>query len=540
LKGTTRKWLAIFGGLLAAALVYFSNPFGVSLHALKILAIAALMITWWVTEALPMPVVALLPVILFPLLNINTLEKTAAPYAHPVIFLFMGGFMLGLAIEKWNLHRRIALGIVQITGTSGDRIVLGFILSTGLLSMWLSNTATTMMMYPIALSVIHVISENHKGDGNLKHFALAIMLAIAYASNIGGIATIIGTPPNTAYVGIIRDTYHYEISFISWMLICMPLAILLLISLYFVMVKWLYPNRIRKDESTRMLIHQELAQLGPMSKAEKRVLVIFCATAFLWIFRELINSVQSWVKLDDTIIAVMCAVALFMCPAGTKVKPENEEGGSLLEWADTSKMAWGILLLFGGGITLAGALEKAGLIDQLGQWLAGFSSNGFLLVLIITAVSCFISELMSNVAQVIVFAPVVSSLADALHMNPLLLGIPMALGASCAGMMPMGTPPNAIVFASGHIRLKQMVKTGFVMNIVSIILITLFCWFLLPIFMKSGSDSFKRVKPAQTEQKTTWKKPIEKSEAGTVQLFSIGVVGLLDINQRNLISTYRI
>lgn len=539
MNGITRKWLAIAGGVLAAALVYLTNPFGVSLHALKILSIAALMITWWVSEALPMPVVALMPVILFPLLGIATLEKTAAPYAHPVIFLFMGGFMLGLAIEKWNLHKRIALGIVQLTGTSGDRIVLGFILSTGLLSMWLSNTATTMMMYPIALSVIHVISENHKGEGNLKHFALAIMLAIAYASNIGGIATIIGTPPNTAYVGIIRDTYHYEVGFMNWMVICMPLAILLLFCLYWVMVKWLYPNRILKDESTRMLIHQEMVQLGPMSKAEKRVLAIFICTAFLWIFRELINNVQSFVKLDDTIIAISCAVALFMCPAGTK-KEAEEDAGSLLEWADTSKMAWGILLLFGGGITLAGALEKAGLIDQLGQWLAGFSANGFILVLVVTAVSCFISEVMSNVAQVIVFAPVVSSLADALHMNPLLLGIPMALGASCAGMMPMGTPPNAIVFASGHIRLKQMVKTGFVMNIISIILITLFSWFLLPVFMKSGADSFKRVKPAQTEQKTTGIRWEQKSEAGTVQLLGVGVTRFFDVDQRNLITTNRV
>ena len=470
----------MFAGIAVSLLLYFVNPFAVPPAAAKVLAIAGLMITWWVTEALPMPVVALIPLILFPLLKISKLEETATPYANPIIFLFMGGFMLGLAIEKWNLHKRIALNIVRITGTSGDRIVLGFILATGLLSMWLSNTATTMMMFPIALSVIHVMKENHKGEGNIRNFSLTIMLAIAYASNIGGIATIIGTPPNVAYVGYIQKKYNYDVDFVNWMLICTPLAILLLMSLYWVMVKWLFPNRIKSDDGTKQLIGNEIQQLGPLSIAEKRVLIIFIGTAFLWITRGIINNAQSWFKLDDTIIAVMCAVALFICPSGYK----DENNDSLLEWGDTSKMAWGILLLFGGGIALAGALEKAGLMEQLGHWLAQFSGNGFILVLVVVTVSLFISEVMSNVAQVIVFAPVVSSLADAIGINPLMLGIPMTLAASCAGMLPMGTPPNAIVFASGHIKLRQMTKAGFVMNIVSIIFITLFCWFLLPLLMK--------------------------------------------------------
>jgi sodium-dependent dicarboxylate transporter 2/3/5 len=479
------KFISLFAGIAIALLLYFVNPFGVSGNATKVLAIAGLMITWWVTEALPMPVVALLPLIFFPLLNISKLEETAAPYANPVIFLFMGGFMLGLAIEKWNLHRRIALNIVRLTGTSGDRIVLGFILATGLLSMWLSNTATTMMMFPIALSVIHVMKENNKGEGNIGNFSLTIMLAIAYASNIGGIATIIGTPPNVAYIGYIQKKYNYEVDFVNWMLICTPLAILLLICLYWVMVKWLFPNRIKSDEGTKQLIRNELQQLGSLSVAEKRVLAIFIGTAFLWITRGIINNAQSVFKLDDTIIAVMCGVALFICPSGSTLRQaQDEKHDSLLEWGDTSKMAWGILLLFGGGIALANGLEKAGLMQQMGHWLAQFSGNGFLLVFVITLVSLFISEVMSNVAQVIVFAPVVSSLADAVGMNPLLLGIPMTLAASCAGMLPMGTPPNAIVFASGYIRLKQMTKAGFVMNIISVILITLFCWFLLPLLMK--------------------------------------------------------
>lgn len=487
-----RKYLSLLSGVLVALLMYFVNPFNVDAESVKVLAIGGLMITWWVTEALPMPVVALLPLIFFPLLRINSMENTAAPYANPVIFLFMGGFMLGLAIEKWNLHRRIALNIVRLTGTSGDRIVLGFILATGLLSMWLSNTATTMMMFPIALSVIHVMKENHRGEGNIGNFSLAIMLSIAYASNIGGIATIVGTPPNVAYVNHIESKFGYSVGFVNWMMICTPLSIVLLASLYLVMVKWLFPNRIKSDHATKQLIGTELAKLGPMSKAEVRVLIIFMVTALLWIFRGFIK--LDFIRLDDTIIAVMCGVALFICPSGTthpsdKLVAENENGDNstaLLQWSDTSKMAWGILLLFGGGISLANAMEKAGLIQSLGQWLAQFSGNGFILVFVITLISVFISEVMSNVAQVIVFAPVVTSLALALGMDPLLLGIPMTLGASCAGMLPMGTPPNAIVFASGHIRLRQMTKAGFVMNIVAVVLITLFSWFVLPVVLAIG------------------------------------------------------
>lgn len=484
-----QKTIWLVAGVFIAAILYFLDPFGVGGAAALVLAIGGLMITWWVTEALPMPVVALVPLVAFPLFKLSTLEETAAPYANPVIFLFMGGFMLGLAIEKWNLHRRIALNIVRVTGTSGDRIVLGFILATGLLSMWLSNTATTMMMFPIALSVIHVIEQNHKGNGNTRFFAVAIMLSIAYASNIGGIATIIGTPPNVAYVGYIQKKYHSEVDFVNWMLICTPLSLLLLCCLYLVLVKWLFPNRIKADDQTRILIGEEINKLGPVSTAERRVLIIFAGTALLWIFRSLINNVQTFFKLDDTMIAVICALALFILPAGKTGLSEEEEDKTerkaLLDWEDTQKMAWGILLLFGGGIALAGAMEKAGLIQALGNWLGQFSSAGFVLVLVTVIVSVFISEVMSNVAQVIVFAPVISALADAVGMNPLLLGIPMTLGASCAGMLPMGTPPNAIVFASGHIRLKEMVKTGFIMNLISIILISLFCWFLLPLLMRA-------------------------------------------------------
>ena len=483
------KIISLFAGIAIALFFYFVNPFGVTEKPGIVLSVAVLMITWWVTEALPMPVVALLPLVLFPLLGIADIKSVAPNYMDSVIFLFMGGFMLGLAIEKWNLHRRIALGIVKITGTSGNKIILGFILATGFISMWISNTATTMMMFPIALSVIHVIKDG--GGGNHRNFNLALMLSIAYASNFGGISTIVGTPPNVAFVGYYEKTYNANIEFVDWMLLCTPIALLLMFTLHFVLTRILFPNHIRSSDAARNFINEEYRSLGRISVPEIRVLIIFLVTALLWIFKDIINNIQNAVKLDDTIIALIGALALFVFPSGNNTHPANlnetdEHGfsGSLLEWADTKKMAWGILLLFGGGLALADALENAGLIKSLGDWLSQFAGGGFVLLLMVAIISLFISEVMSNIAQVIVFSPVVCSLGDAVGMNPLILGMAMTLSASCASMMPMGTPPNAIAFASGHIKIKEMMKAGFVMNLIAIILITLFCWFLLPLLIK--------------------------------------------------------
>ncbi len=477
---TLQYRLSLFAGIALSLAAYFINPFHLDTSASEAVAVAVLMITWWISEALPMPAVALLPLILLPLLNISSMEETTKAYSNPVIFLFMGGFMIGLAIEKWNLHKRIALSIVKQTGTSGNRIILGFIIATAFLSMWLSNTATTMMMFPIALSVIAVMREHEQAGTSLANFSMVLMLVIAYASNIGGMATIIGTPPNVAFIAFIEKKYNYTIQFVDWMLVCTPMVILLLAALYWILVKWMFPSRISSSKDANQYITEELQKLGRMSTAEKRTLSVFLLTAFLWIVKDAINQL-GFIKLDDSMIAIFGALLLFATPAG---KTENNKPAMLLEWGDTSKMAWGILLLFGGGIALANALEKVGVMAQIGQWLAGFSHiNGFVLLIIIVVISIFLSEVMSNVAQVIVFAPVLAALADALHLDPLLLGIPMTLAASAASMMPMGTPPNAIVFSSGHIKLKDMIKAGFVMNIVSIILISLFCWYVLPLVM---------------------------------------------------------
>lgn len=475
-----RQLISIALGIALFLFFLFVNPFHLTPQATKVASVAVLMITWWVSEAMPMPVVALLPLILFPSMGISKIDEAAAPYANPIIFLFLGGFLIGLAIEKWNLHKRIAMNIVRITGTSGNRIILGFIIAAGFLSMWLSNTATTMMMFPIAMSVIKVMEDNHKGPGNLHNLSICLMMAIAYASNLGGMATIIGTPPNVAFVAFMEKNNHYTFDFREWMMLCAPLAWILLFCLYFVMVKVLYPNNIPFDGLAKKIIKGELQKMGKLSAPEKRVLFVFILTATLWITRDLINNMQAVVKLDDTMIAVFGAVLLFILPSHS----HEGETKQLLEWSDTNHMAWGILLLFGGGISLATQLEKAGLIQLLGQWIAGFATGGFWLLFIIAIASIFISEVMSNVAQVIVFAPVVAGIAEALHMNPIQLGLAMTLGASCAGMLPMGTPPNAIVFASHRLKLKHMLITGFMMNMLSAVLISLFCWYLLPVFVK--------------------------------------------------------
>lgn len=483
-----KKEIALLIGLVLALLFYFFNPFALPPKAVIVLSVAFAMISWWVLEAAPLAVVALIPIVVFPLLGIANVKEVTRSYSDSTIFLFMGGFFIALAIEKWNLHKRIALGIINITGTNGNQIILGFMLATCFLSLWLSNTATTMMMLPIAGSVIHVITKHHNKDGNIQNFSLVLMLSIAYASNFA-LGTIIGTPPNVAYVAHISERFNYTIGFTDWMLVFMPLTIVMIMALYLIMVKWLYPNKISHSAEGKKFIQEELAKLGRISLPEKRVLIIFSLTVFLWITKDLINGFQKILQLDDVIIAVLGGLTLFIVPAGAQsVKitiKEDVSQARLLEWADTSKMAWGILLMFGGGIALAKALEDANLLQQLGTYIASFSSTNLLLmILVVTTLSVFLSEVMSNVAQVIVLAPVISSVAITLKMDPLSLGIPMTLGASVASMLPMGTPPNAIVFASGHVKIKDMIKTGFVLNIVCIVIITLFCWLLQPYLIK--------------------------------------------------------
>lgn len=456
------------GPLLFLIILLIPAPEGLTIEGWKVIAIAAFMLVWWVTEAVPLAVAALLPIVLLPLLGVSSMKEATAPYANPVVFLFMGGFMIALAMEKWELHRRIALNIVLKTGTNANGIILGFFLATAAISMWISNTATTVMMLPIATSVIALLAKDQEGasEKGIRYFALGMMLAIAYGSNIGGTATIIGTPPNVVFAGYMREAFDYEVSFAKWMLMALPFTISLLLIAYFLIVKILYPNKLGNFAGAEALIQKEVAELGRMSRGEKRTLIIFVSTALLWIFRAGLNSILPGLNLSDEGIAMMATVALFVVPI------DWGENRFVLEWRDTDRLPWGILLLFGGGLSLADALASTGIIDLIGNQFSHLQGANVFIILGLATVSLLLTEVMSNVALVTIFLPVVGGIAQGAGINPLEVCIPVTMAASCAFMLPMSTPPNAIVFASGHVSIPQMFKAGIWLNLITILLIS--------------------------------------------------------------------
>lgn len=447
-------------------------------HATKVLGLTLWMIIWWITEAVPIPITALLPLIYFPFTGVMKMGEAAITYGNQIVFLFMGGFLIALALEKHNLHERIALNLIKLTGTSGNGIIIGFMLATGFISMWISNTATAMMMLPIGLSVINLLKNRSdqssdslsKGERN---FGIGLMLMIAYASNIGGIATLIGTPPNVVFAGLLEQFYHQKLDFGKWMVIGLPLAISILAAAYFSII-WLYPNNLAQIKGSERLVTDRLSELGKLSKEEKVVIAIFLFTCTLWIFQQPINLLLGAEMLNDTNIAMMGGVLMFVFPHDVK------QMKFLLVWEDTQKLSWGILILFGGGLCLAKGLSDAQIIQQVGKAIASQSSSvAWLLFGLITA-SVFITELMSNVALVQIFVPVVFGIATTLGINPIYLAMPVTIGASMAFMFPVATPPNAIVFSSGHMKVRDMMKVGMVLNIISIALIYLASRTLIP------------------------------------------------------------
>lgn len=460
----------ILGPVLFVILYFILSQTALSYKGVIVLSLGAWMVTWWVTEAAPIPVTALLPMIMFPLFTVATAREAAAPYGDSIIFLFMGGFMIALGLEKHNLHTRIALNLIRLTGTSGNGIIMGFMLSTALISMWISNTATAVMMLPIATSVTKLLAgEISDADKpKFERFATGLMLSIAYAASIGGIATIIGTPPNVVTVGFIKRFYDQDVSFATWMLIGVPLMLAILASCYITITQILYRNGLRSVEGSAELIHSKLKALGAISKEEKRVLTIFGITCFFWIFRQNINGLIGSNLLDDTTIAMAGGIMMFVTPIDMK------NSTFILEWVDMKNLPWGILLLFGGGLSLAQAMADAGLVQLIGDQIAkqGNLSTGTLIVTL-SGLSMFLTELMSNVALTTIFVPVVLGIADGLQINPILLAMPVSFAASCAFMMPISTPPNAILFASGHISVKQMMRAGVLVNLFSIILISI-------------------------------------------------------------------
>ena len=469
------KIAGLFLGPVFFLLVVFgSDDTMLAPGAWKVLGMAAWMVTWWVSEAVPIPVTALLPLIMFPVLGVFDIRESTAPYASPIIFLFMGGFFIALGLEKHGLHKRIALNLIRITGTHANGIILGFMIATAFLSMWISNTATTVMMLPIAMSVINLMVESDSvqlDDHNPRSFqlfSLGLLLSIAYSANIGGTATIIGTPPNIVLVGYLKEIIDYDMEFSKWMLVGIPVSFTMLMFTYLLITKVLFPNRLGVIKGSGEVLRKQLLDLGKMSMEERLVAFVFTMTALGWIFKNYINLLLGGEYLNDTVTAMSGGVLMFLIPVNLK------KGIFLMKWEDTRRMPWGILILFGGGLCLAKGMETTGLIQLIGDAISGSAhlQIWFIITILIT-IMLFMTELMSNVALTTIFIPVVIGIATGFGLDPVLVTIPVTMAASCAFMMPISTPPNAIVFASGKIRIKEMMKAGFILNLVSIVVLVI-------------------------------------------------------------------
>ncbi|SFR48736.1 solute carrier family 13 (sodium-dependent dicarboxylate transporter), member 2/3/5 [Marinobacter daqiaonensis] len=457
------------GVVLLAITVLVPAPEGLSEPAWAALGLMLLMASWWSTEAIPIPATALVPIVLVPALGLGSVKEATSSYANPIIFLFLGGFTLGLAMQRWNLHRRIALHILLIVGTSPKRQIAGFMLATAFLSMWVSNTATTIMMLPIGLSVLSMVDA--RDEASKWRFGVALMLAIAYAASVGGIATLIGTPPNALLAGYLSENQDIAVGFAQWMVIGVPVSVVMLALIWF----WLTRTDfgIRDSAETGDSIRDELDDLGRMTTAEKRVAVVFGLTAMAWIFRPLVTEdLMPW--LSDTVIAIFAAVVLFLLRSGQR------DGHALMDWETARDLPWGVLLLFGGGLALAGVISSSGLADAIAGSLSGLGALPVILMIgLVVMVIIFLTEVTSNTATAAAFLPLLGALAVSQGVAPLLLTVPAAIAASCAFMMPVATPPNAIVFGSGNLAISDMIRAGFVLNLTGIVVVTLLSYLLL-------------------------------------------------------------
>ncbi len=467
----------VLGPLLAALLWVFGAPGDMPGLAWYTAMIALWMAIWWASEAVPPFVTALLPLILFPAFGIMGFAEVAAPFAHPLIFLFLGGFLLALAIEKWDLHRRIALHVLLLMGVRAKALVFGFMLATALLSMWMTNTATTLMMLPIAVSILSVVFI---GDGinqkNQENFKILLPLSVAYGASIGGMATLIGTPPNAFLAAYLHDQHGIEIDFASWMMVGLPLCMVLLPAAWWVLTRIVFPVDFHAGAAAGRHFRELKRQMGPVSQPEWRVGILFLLVALGWAFRKPLIELTGFSSLSDGGIAILGAVLLFVIPAGAGRGKKLADAGLL------AKIPFDVLLLFGGGLALAKAIASSGLAAELGGALAGIGAiNGVLLVLAATALVIFLTELTSNLATTATFLPIVGAVGIDAGISPLLLAVPVALAASCAFMLPIATPPNAICYGSGLVTLQQMAKAGFWLNVIGIVVVSLISVFWVPV-----------------------------------------------------------
>lgn len=468
----------ILGPVAAIAVLLAPTPNGLDPLAWRTAAMAILMAIWWASEALPVAATALIPLVLLPILGITDIRGAAAPYSNPLIYLFLGGFLIALAVERWSLHRRLALYFLARVGTGPRALLGGFMAVTAFLSMWVSNTATTIMMLPVALAVIPLISDNKSESTGVFHgFPLVIMLGIAYSASIGGLATLVGTPPNALLAGFLEQTYNIELGFAKWMLLGVPTSIIML-ALAWLLLAHRIPHQADRGEAVALLIAEEIQKLGAMSVPEKRVAAIFVMTALLWVFRPVLAGALGLPQLSDTGIAIFGALMMFMTPAGTGKRD------FLLNWDWAKRAPWDILILFGGGLSLANAINTTGLAAWLGGGLSALGAfPAIVIVMGVVGLVIFLTELTSNTATTAAFLPVVAAIAVQIGLPPLQLAAPAVLAASCAFMLPVATPPNAIVFGSGHVTIPQMIRAGFLLNIIGMIVITLVVMVFMPFLL---------------------------------------------------------
>lgn len=467
----------IIAGLLAAlAVLLLFDPADLDRPAEIVAAIGVLMAVWWATEAIPLPITALLPIVIFPLAGIASIDEAAAPYANPIIYLFLGGFLVALAIERSELHRRIALAIFRVMGKSGRGLVAGFMVAAAFLSMWISNTSTTLMLFPIAVSLALVVGETSPDlDDKDKHnFKVALLLALAYGASIGGLATLVGTPTNAFMAGFLQSEYDIAIPFAQWMMIGIPVTVIMLPIVWLLLTRVLHPVSFASSAEMLAELDRRITALGPMSTGEKRTAMLFAMLVVGWVLREPIAGAFGIEGLSDAGVAMIVALLAFLIPSG-------KQGEALVLWSDTARLPWGVLILFGGGLSLAAALSSSGLTLWLGQQLAPLGAiNHILLIVALTGLVIFLTELTSNVATTATLLPVVAALAVELSLDPLMLVVPVTIAASCAFMLPVATPPNAIVFSSGDVTIREMMRAGFWLNIISVVLVSLIAAFLVP------------------------------------------------------------
>ena len=474
----------ILGPILFFIIHFFFHPVGLSEQAIAVLASTIWIAVWWITEAIPIAVTALLPLVLFPLSGGLELSATSGSFGHKYVFLYMGGFIIAIAIEKWNLHRRIALTIINLIGSDVRKIILGFMVATAFLSMWISNTATSVMMLPIGLAIIKQLEDNPKtAEDENKTFGKALMLAIAYSASIGGVATLIGTPPNLVLAGVVLDTYGYEITFMQWFAFGLPISIILIFICWKYLTKYAFKFKQKSFPGGKEEIKRLLSNLGKISYEEKVVAFVFALTAFCWITRSFLLQ-KILPGLDDTIIAIFFAIVLFLIPS-------KKKGDQIINWEEAVKMPWGIILLFGGGMALAKGFEVSGLAVWIGSQMTSLAGLPIIiLILVLIAAVNFLTEITSNLATTAMLLPVLAPMALTIDVHPFVLMVGAAVAASCAFMLPVATPPNAVVFGSGYLRIPDMVSKGFFMNVISIIILTFFVYFVLPELWDISINSF--------------------------------------------------